>query len=74
MTYCELKSWSYRNLLSDLWWIRVDGAPLPAASDLAYALELKCERPDADVTVRNVGTGGDDDWTELELADAALQA
>lgn len=75
MTYCELKEWSVQHQLSDAWWVAVDGAPLPATSDLAYALELKCSRPDAVIAVMNADARrmGAIHWTYLELAEFAIR-
>ena len=76
MTYCELKDWSTRNMLSDVWWIAIDGETIPAASDLAYALEIKCENPDAQVAVMNADARrlGSAHWTFLKLAEVPLRA
>lgn len=75
MTYCELKAWSAKHQLTDIWWIAVDGRTLPAASDLAYALEIKCEKPDAEVAVMNADARrmGVVQWTYLQLAEFAVR-
>lgn len=76
MTYCELKGWSIRHNLPDTWWIAINGQTRPTPVSLAFALELKCGRPDFEIAVMNAEARrrGAADWTHLHASRRATSA